>query len=105
MAWICWSRAPQLAIKISRGTHVETSTDTAKIRVNEILSVSLSVLGVYEVGEAIQLLNIIFNINFAAVINLSYLPWHQLAEPLARLAFGTFLIFGNHRIVARLRSI
>jgi hypothetical protein len=105
MAWICWSRAPQLAIKITRGTHAETSTDAAKIRVNEILSVSLLVLGLYEVGEAIPLLKIIFGLTFASIVNLSYLPWKEFAGPLARLGFGTFLIFRNHWTVARLRSV
>jgi len=101
--WIC---APQLAVRIARGTSSDISSDAeACRRGNELLSVGLMVLGLYQLTEALPYLAIMIQGHSVPFHNLGDLPWIQMSPTMIRLAVGGLLVFANHKIVPYLRRL
>jgi hypothetical protein len=103
IAWYCWVQAPVLAMRISRGSATSTGAENTDVS-TEILSVSLLVLGVYEVMESLSFVTMIVPVG-QSFHNLSDLPWGGMFGPLLRLAIGLALIFRNHVATAYLRRV
>ena len=106
MAWYCWARAPQLALRISNGAAADSiGPSSTSHGGNEILCVALLTLGAYQLSEAMPTLATVFILSFRRIHDLSDLPWRDMTVPLVRSGLGALLIFGNHKVLAYLRKM
>jgi hypothetical protein len=102
LGWYCWSHAPDLAMRVSRGTSDDDVDESDRSqKSDDLLTVALMTLGVYQFVEGLPLLVLRLSQSGHRISHsLADLPWADMADPLVRLAIGALLIFGN-RISAR----
>ena len=97
-AWICWRRAPYLAMRMTHDLQVEVQTHTLAGS-KYLVHVALLLIGVYQLSEALPNMVIrLQTVQLGRIHNLSNLPWGELAMPLMRVCIGLLLIILNRAI-------
>jgi hypothetical protein len=106
MGWYLWSQAPKLAIRLTDDTAPRDPIQREnRIVPNQILTVAVLVVGLYQFNEALPWLASVVISHSGTVHNLGDLPWRDMTIPLVRLGLAALLIIGNRVTVKSLRRL